>query len=119
MGIELSFVPTILDRLMDLNRRVAKSDNVDRVVQGSGEICEGYAFALEGMLDLRSIPYHDCHRDPDCVEVSTKPYDNKKRLFSVVRKIIAQAKRIDLEPTAYWYNGGGAHIHVGVMGKSP
>jgi hypothetical protein len=114
VGIELTFMPILFDYLMYYNRKY--SDSVEKVIPESNSLCRGMASALEFSLRARKIPFNKCHKDPDCVEVSTKPYITTNALFRTIDKIWKCAADHDLLPTSKYYNGGGAHIHVGVIG---
>lgn len=118
MGVELTWVPTILDKIADLNNGYdSKLNSVDDLLPDTSSICSGYARMLSHNLNLRKIKYRQCSRDPDCVEMSTFPYKNLDMLMKTIRSSCAAAEEIDLKPTSEWFNGGGCHIHAGLVGK--
>ena len=111
MGIELTFMPIMFDYMMQYNSKF--SDDAEEVIPASNDLCRAMAYCLRQSLTWRKIPFNKCSKDPDCVEISTKPYTTHATLFRAVHKIWNEAEKHDLQPTSEYYNGGGAHIHVG------
>lgn len=118
MGIELSYVPAVIQTLYDQDVHFDESrENENYSPQEERAVCRGLAQALRLLLDRRGIKHHDCHDDCNCVEVSTNPYRSAEKLINTARKVRIEAERIGLYPSLPYTIGGGAHIHTGIIGR--
>ncbi|HWG89153.1 MAG TPA: hypothetical protein VN679_15315 [Candidatus Acidoferrales bacterium] len=121
MGIELTFMPPCLQEMVEAINPECDRE-VDDVVHpfACNHICSGYALVLGKVMQARNIPTWDgVKTDPGCVEVPTKPYGTLNGLVKASRQIWKCASSIGLVPKLDSFNGGGAHIHTGIMGKTP
>lgn len=116
MGIELTYCATAIQTMFD--RGVPYYPN-RRDTDGETPICSGLACVLRNILSHKKINFYACGVDPSCVEVSTKPYTKLETLINISERIGREAAFIGLTPRLPYTIGGGAHIHTGVLGKTP
>lgn len=122
MGIELTYMPLIWDWMFEqYGKAYAKKNGhkptddakIETVVQGRGNDVNGAAYKMRTVFDLRNIQMNNVGIDPDCVEISTKPYSELDSLMRRARVVQEYAADFDLVPELERFNGGGAHIHTG------
>lgn len=119
MGVELTFMPVAMQWCVDaLDPEYQKHPDSCIDVYEQNVMCACFVGALRQYMTTHSIPFYKCSQDPGCVEVPTKPYTTLNELTKVCRQIWKAADKFCLLPELPSFNGGGAHIHTGVVGKS-
>lgn len=112
VGVELTYVPAAVQIALNRGGDFHPDNAPDR------SLCEGFSWLMRQLLYAKKIETYDIGTDPGCVEISTQPYDKLRPLLAVARKIRKEAEAIGMVVAADYTNGGGAHVHTGVMGKT-
>lgn len=109
MGIELTWVPKALQIAQDRGVEWEPDD-----IPAERSFTAAFCTIMQKLIELKNIPINQCHTDPGCVEVSTRPYKRISSLISVYRRLNREATALGLVATADYTGGGGAHIHTGI-----
>lgn len=117
-GYELTFMPQLNDRMWHKSKGTIKAwMRYDELVSAYASIMHQVAQMHNNKRTLRSR-YIDFKTDPHVVEVTTKPTNSGPRLRNIVRDAFKYADVAELQPRCMYSRGGGAHLHVGLLGES-
>lgn len=115
MGIELTYVPLAIQTAIDRGAAIEPQKNLP----GEEYLCNAFCRLMAKLVEAKKIPtYRGVHTDPGCVEVQTRPYRKLTTLINVARRLRHEAEALGMVTEASYTNGGGAHIHTGIIGDS-
>lgn len=112
MGVELTYVPAAIQIALDRGAGFDPDHAPDSSLVG------GFCTLMRHMVQAKKIPVQQVGTDPGCVEIPTRPYSKLSQLLSVARRLGREAQALGLTTNAEYTNGGGAHIHTGVIGDT-
>lgn len=114
MGIELTYIPAAIQIALDRGATFEPSS-----APGESALIDAFARLMSNIVKAKNIPTHKgVHTDPGCVEIPTKPYRKLTSLINVARRLRREAEALGMVTEAAYTNGGGAHIHTGLIGDS-
>jgi hypothetical protein len=115
MGIELTYIPLAIQTAIDRGAVI----NPQQSLPGEEHLCSAFARLMAKLVEAKKIPtYKGVHTDPGCVEVQTRPYRKLTTLINIARRLRREAEALGMVTEAAYTNGGGAHIHTGIIGDS-
>lgn len=119
MGIELTFMPPAMQDIINaINPEGDREPDEILSENAQNSMCKAYVGVLGKLLIERKAAFHDVSNDPGCVEVPTKPYTTLNGLAKACKAIWKCADHLGLVPRLESFNGGGAHVHTAILGKT-